>query len=161
MELHPYLQQSSWVAAHRALGISVTAYSPLGNSNPDYRHSSPPSSSSSRFPSTLLRSFFSSKKEESALPPPLLQNNILKEIAERRNFTVAQVALSWNIGRGVSVIPKSSHERWIKENYESLECELGALDLVQLEEVGARYLTRFSNPSEKWGVELFGGLDDA
>ncbi|TVY40678.1 putative oxidoreductase [Lachnellula subtilissima] len=159
MELHPYLQQSSWIAANRALGISVTAYSPLGNSNPDYQHPSSPS----RFSSSLLRSFFWSKNTESAPlpPPPLLQNTILKEIAERRDCTVAQVALSWNAGRGVSVIPKSSHERWIKENYGSLECELGVLDLVQLEEVGVKYLARFSNPSEEWGVELFAGLDDA
>lgn len=162
MELHPYLQQSSWVAAHHALGISVTAYSPLGDANPDYRHSSSSSPSSSRFSSTLLRSFFSSKKKESPPPPPpLLQNNILKEIAERRNCTVAQVALSWNIGRGASVIPKSTHENWIKENYESSECELGDIDLIHLEEVGVRYLTRFANPSKKWGVELFEGLDDA
>ncbi|TVY48437.1 putative oxidoreductase [Lachnellula occidentalis] len=160
MELHPYLQQSSWVAAHRALGISVTAYSPLGNSSPDYRHSPTPSRFSSL--KSILRSCFSSnEKDITPPPPPLLQNTLLKEIAERRNCSVAQVALSWNVGRGVSVIPKSSHERWIKENYESLECELGVFDFAQLEEVGAKYLTRFSNPSEEWGVELFRGLDDA
>lgn len=34
MELHPYLQQSEWVAFHKTHGIHVTAYSPLGGTNP-------------------------------------------------------------------------------------------------------------------------------
>jgi alcohol dehydrogenase (NADP+) len=151
MELHPYLQQSSWIATHQTLGISVTAYSPLGNSNPTYHHSS----SSSSFPFSL----FLSKDKKS--PPSLLQNKVLKKIAERRHCTAAQVALSWGIGRGTSVIPKSSHEKWIKENYESLKCELGVVDLVELKEIGVEYLTRFNNPSKGWRVRLFKGLDDA
>jgi diketogulonate reductase-like aldo/keto reductase len=157
MELHPYLQQSVWVASHEALGISVTAYSPLGNSNPTYHQSSALSScgSSSWFPWYL----FSSKTKK--WPPPLLDNKTIKEIAERRNCTAAQVALSWGVGRGVSVIPKSKHEKWIKENYDSLNCELGVVDLVELKKVGAEYLTRFNNPSKGWGVKLFEGLDDA
>ena len=65
------------------------------------------------------------------------------------------------MGRGISVIPKSSHERWIKENYQSLKCELGVFDLVELKKVGVEYLTRFNNPSEGWGFKLFEGLDDA
>ncbi|TVY84854.1 putative oxidoreductase [Lachnellula suecica] len=150
MELHPYLQQSSWVTAHQALGISVTAYSPLGNANPTYNKTS-----ASSFPFSL----FSSKEKSS--PPPLLQNEVLKGIAERRNCTVAQVALSWNIGRGISVIPKSKHEKYIKENFESSECELGVVDLVELKAVGVEHLTRFNNPSQSWGVKLFEGLDDA
>lgn len=154
MELHPYLQQSSWITTHEVLGISVTAYSPLGNSNPTYQpscsHSSPRS-----FPWSL----FPSKNKES--PPPLLKNKALAEIAERRNCSVAQVALSWGMGRGVSVIPKSSHEKWIKENFESQKCELEVVDLVQLKAVGVEDLKRFNNPSKGWGVKLFDGLDDA
>lgn len=35
-EAHPYLQQRWWVEWHKAHGIAVTAYSPLGNTNPIY-----------------------------------------------------------------------------------------------------------------------------
>ncbi|PQE06048.1 putative aldo keto reductase family s protein [Rutstroemia sp. NJR-2017a BBW] len=135
MELHPYLQQSSWVATHKALGISLTAYSPLGNTNPTYdsRHKS---------------------------IPALLENQVLKEIAQERNCTMAQVALKWGMGRGVSVIPKSSHREWIRENLAAgEECELGYADLKRLRFVGRKWLARFNDPSRGWGVRLFERLD--
>lgn len=112
--------------------------------------------------SSFWNFFIGGKKDKKESPPLLLLENLtVKDIAERRNCTAAQVALSWGIGRGTSVIPKSSHEKWIKENYESLECELGVVDLVELKRVGVESLTRFNNPSKGWGVKLFEGLDGA
>ncbi|CAD6448971.1 5f217374-5ced-4bf8-abef-e58d4f71759f [Sclerotinia trifoliorum] len=138
MELHPYLQQSAWVSTHKALGIKMTAYSPLGNTNPIYNSSSsPPSSSSS--------------KEQQEKIPPLLQNEILREIAQSRNCTPAQVALKWNILRGISVIPKSSHKELIEENLQAEKCELTHADLTKLRFVGRKWLRRFNNPGEDWG----------
>ncbi|KUJ10149.1 Aldo/keto reductase [Mollisia scopiformis] len=155
MEMHPYLQQTSWLATHQALGISVTAYSPLGNSNPTYD----PSSTCSK---TSLLSFLSSLfTGDKQTPPPLLKNPTIQAIADRRKCTTAQVALSWGMGRGTSVIPKSKHEKWIVENYESLKCELGVVDLVELKKVGVDWTTRYNNPSKGWGVKLFEGLEDA
>lgn len=78
MEMHPYLQQTSWLATHQALGISVTAYSPLANSNPIYD----PSVSHHCF---SVSSFFSSlfaSNEKKTTPTPLLKNPVLLEIAE-------------------------------------------------------------------------------
>ncbi|KAL3421720.1 aldo/keto reductase [Phlyctema vagabunda] len=135
MELHPYLQQSSWVATHKALGISLTAYSPLGNTNPTYGHD---------------------KKDA---PPPLLKNDALVDIARARNCTTAQVSLAWGMGRGISVIPKSSHPDHILGNLHADDCVLTYLDLKRLRLEGRKYLTRFNNPSDKWGVSLFEGLD--
>jgi len=83
MEMHPYLPQSAWVATHKALGIAVTAYSPLGNSNPAYK---------------------------SSFPPPLLKNDVLLEVSGSSGCTMAQIALKWGMERGTSVIPKSAHE---------------------------------------------------
>ncbi|KAF7956235.1 hypothetical protein EAE96_005155 [Botrytis aclada] len=158
MELHPYLQQSAWVATHKALGIKMTAYSPLGNTNPTYHSSSSPPLSTSSSSWTSWTSLFrpSSSKPKA---PPLLQNPILLDIAEQRNCTPAQVALKWNMGRGISVIPKSSHEEWIKENLQAGECELTHADLTKLRFVGRKWLSRFNNPGEEWGVTLFEGLD--
>jgi diketogulonate reductase-like aldo/keto reductase len=138
MELHPYLQQSAWVSAHQALGISVTAYSPLANSNPVYDPSS---------------------REDRSIPPPLLKNDVVIQIAENRNCTAAQVALAWGIGRGTSVIPKSSHAEYIREDYEALDCELGVTDFAKLKVLGTEFLHRFNNPSRQWGVDFFEGLE--
>lgn len=136
MELHPYLQQTSWIATHKALGISVTAYSPLGNSNPVY-------------------------KDDSENPPPLLKNDLLVRIGERIGCTPAQVSLSWGITRGTSVIPKSSHREHIEQNLGALDCELGVKDLGEITLMEKDYVKRFNNPSKNWGVKLFDGLQDA
>jgi len=133
MELHPYLQQSTWIAAHETLGISVTAYSPLGNSNPTYG--------------------------DKDYPPALLKNDVILEIAGDTDCTPAQVALAWGLSRGTAVIPKSSHTAHIEENFGAQQCELGVNALAKLKLLGSKFLTRFNNPSEKWDVELFGGLD--
>lgn len=136
MELHPYLQQSEFIQWHEENGIHVIAYSPLGNMNPTYH-----------------------KKKHA--PPLLLKNGYIQRIAKRRNATPAQVALARGTGRGVSVIPKSSHTRLIEENFGSLDVELNKKDLKRFKKVVKRYLTRFNNPSEGWGIRLFDGLDDA
>ncbi len=46
----------------------------------------------------------------------IFTNEILTEIAEAHNKTVAQVILRWNVQRGVVVIPKSIHKERIEEN---------------------------------------------
>ena len=84
-ELHPYLQQADWVEWHHQNMISVTAYSPLGNLNPIY----------------------DSPGRSKSKPPSLLENKDVSDIAKERGCTNAQVALSWGMGRGYSVIPKS------------------------------------------------------
>jgi alcohol dehydrogenase (NADP+) len=141
MELHPYLQQAEWVDFHQKHGIHVTAYSPLGNMNPIYRKSS--------------------KRDKSAHPPLLLENKVMKKIADERGCTPAQVALAWGISRETSVIPKSSHPEYIRENSGSLECRLHKKDNGKIKKLGRKFLKRFNNPSERWGVDLFEGLDDA
>lgn len=131
MELHPYLIQEEWVKAHKAHGIAVTAYSPLGNMNPTYGPKA----------------------------PLLLEPRIIA-IGKKRKCTPAQVVLAWGMSHGVSVIPKSKHEKYIKENIESVDCELKKDDIAQINKLGDTP-ERFNNPSKSWGVRLFEGLDDA
>ena len=140
-ELHPYLQQSDWVQWHKDNGINVTAYSPLGNANPIYDSPSD-----------------SGDEDE---PPVLLQNEVVTNIALVRRCTPAQVVLAWGLSRGTSVIPKSSHAGRIEENFGSLECVLQEGDLDEITALGKKWVKRFNNPSESWGVKLYEGLDDA
>lgn len=142
MELHPYLPQQMWIYAHTALGIAVTAYSPLGNMNPTYGDRS-------------RRSVTTQSKA-----PLLLENETIIRISEKRDCTPAQVVLAWGMSRGTSVIPKSKHEGYIEENFGAVKCVLDTDDLAQIDELGDRPV-RFNNPSEGWGVHLFEGLDDA
>ena len=138
-ELHPYLQQVEFVEWHKANGIDVTAYSPLANLNPTY----------------------GSPGESKDAPPSLLVSQDITKIAKERGCTNAQVALAWGMGRGHSVIPKSQHADRIKENFASVNCKLEEEDYATIEELGKKYLKRFNNPSEGWGVSLFEGLEDS
>jgi alcohol dehydrogenase (NADP+) len=142
MELHPYLPQAKWIYAHKAHGIAVTAYSPLGNMNPTYGDRS-------------RRAVTTQSKA-----PLLLENKIIKSIAEKLECTPAQVVLAWGMSRGTSVIPKSKHESHIEENLGATGCQLGTDDLADIDELGEEPV-RFNNPSDAWGVHLFDGLDDA
>lgn len=138
MELHPYLQQTEWVRWHKEQDITVTAYSPLGGTNPTYH--SPDSDGSSD-------------------PPPLLQNPLLSKIAKRRDCTIAQVALAWGRGRGTSVIPKSSKIEHLEQNIGFLKCTLQEEDFEAIEKYGHKHVKRYNNSANGWGVDLFDGLD--
>jgi alcohol dehydrogenase (NADP+) len=147
MELHPYLVQQKWVKEHEKLGIAVTAYSPLGNMNPTYGNRA-------QHTSTLP---FSSSSDHHRL---LIEEPVIKAIASKRNCTAVQVVLAWGMSRGVSVIPKSKHEKYIKENFGAKDCGLEKVDLTEIEGLGEEP-KRFNNPGKGWGVRLFEGLDGA
>ncbi len=51
------------------------------------------------------------------------ENNLLQSIADAHQKSISQVILRWNIQRGVVVIPKSTHQQRIEENF----CYLGFL----------------------------------
>ncbi|KAL4039229.1 hypothetical protein IC575_002878 [Cucumis melo] len=48
----------------------------------------------------------------------VLQNPILKAIADKLGKTPAQVALRWGLQKGHSMLPKSTSESRIKENFD-------------------------------------------
>ncbi|EJU2021589.1 aldo/keto reductase, partial [Escherichia coli] len=45
------------------------------------------------------------------------ENNLLQSIADAHQKSISQVILRWNIQRGVVVIPKSTHQQRIEENF--------------------------------------------
>lgn len=54
----------------------------------------------------------------------IFTNPVLTEIAENHHKTVGEVMLRWNLQRGVVVIPKSVHEKRIRENFDVFDFEL-------------------------------------
>jgi len=107
VELHPYLQQDALIAACKALGVAVTAYSPLG---------SPDSAAMMRRHDDVL----------------LTQHPTIVEIADAHQATPGQVLIAWAIARGTSVIPKSVNPGRIAENWGARELSLTLADMTAI-----------------------------
>lgn len=129
LETHPCLQQTAFVNWNLARGLRVIAYSPLGNMNPFYNSSD----------------------------TPLLQDPFLISLARKNGITVAQLALSWGMHRGIVVIPKSEHEDRVLVNLQAQHVRLADDDFQAINAYDRK--TRFNNPSDIWGVQLYTGLD--
>ncbi len=56
----------------------------------------------------------------------------LKRIADKHNATVAQIVLAWGMKRGIHMIPKTSTESRLKENFDSLKVKLDEQDLKDI-----------------------------
>lgn len=132
-ETHPYLQQQEFVDWHAEQNITVIAYSPLANMNPTYKD---------KYPGL----------------GPILEDPFWKDLAGKKNVTVAQAVLAWGRQRGTVVIPKSVHQKRIAENLGSLHVRFSKKEMSAIAQQDRR--SRFNNPSKGWGVELFEGLDD-
>jgi len=107
VELHPYLQQQELIDFCHAHGIHVTAYSPLGSMD---RHES-------------------MKKEGEPVP---LKSDIIMAIAQKNGMSPARVLIRWQLQRNIAVIPKSTNPVRLKENLDSLNCELSETDMAEI-----------------------------
>ena len=113
VEMHPFLPQDGLVGFCMEHGILMTAYSPLGS--PD------------------------SRNEKHAEDPKLLTNPIVKEVASKHGVTEGQVLIAWSIAREIAVIPKSTNEGRIKENFEASKIQLDDHDMMELRDIGVSH----------------------
>ncbi|PNS19915.1 hypothetical protein CAC42_7882 [Sphaceloma murrayae] len=130
IELHPYLQQKSFVEWHQQKGIHVTQYSPFGNSNEIY--------------------------DKGKGIGKLIEDPVLVEVGKKHGKTGAQAALAWGIAHGRTVIPKSKTPERIRANLEG-DFELGLADLQKVAEIDKKL--RFNDPSENFGWDFYTDLD--
>ena len=65
----------------------------------------------------------------------LFTHPVLTEIGKKYGKTAAQVALRWNIQRGVAVIPKSVHEERIRQNIDVFDFALSDEDMAKIREM--------------------------
>lgn len=65
----------------------------------------------------------------------LFTHPVLAEIGKKYGKTAAQVALRWNIQRGVAVIPKSVHEERIRQNIDVFDFALSDEDMSKIREM--------------------------
>ncbi len=81
---------------------------------------------------------------------------ILTEIGTKYNKTAAQVALRWNIQRGVVVIPKTVHEDRMKQNFDVFDFELTNedMDKIKTMDIGHSEIVNHFDP--QWIKGLHG-----
>ena len=80
--------------------------------------------------------------------PELMKNPLLLSIAEKHHCTVAQVALAWNMSTGVIPLPRSKNPGRLKENHGSVEIELTAEEMHEIDNDREHYFRALREGSE-------------
>jgi diketogulonate reductase-like aldo/keto reductase len=69
----------------------------------------------------------------------LLNNEVLTEIANKHNKSVAQVILRWDVENGIITIPKSTKEHRIVENASIFDFELTKEEIERIDELNQNH----------------------
>jgi len=133
VELHVYLQQRELVDFCQKNGITVVAYSPLGN--PGYNK--------------FLKKFGQEAREL----PNILGDSVINKIAEKHSKTPAQIALRFLLQRGIAAIPKSVTPKRIRENIDVFDFALDDDDVKALTDLEVGESARVCD------FKVFAGLD--
>ncbi|KAL7422064.1 hypothetical protein Q5752_003839 [Cryptotrichosporon argae] len=133
LERHPYLPQNKFMAFHKEIGMHVTAYSPLGNTNPSYA-------------------------EEGGLPP-IQENKAVLAVANKWNISPANVLISLQLKDGCSVLPKSVTPARIDENL--LVVALDDEDVKAITQATEGQRKRYCDFSGPVGYHFYADLDDS
>ncbi|XP_010529793.1 PREDICTED: aldo-keto reductase family 4 member C9-like [Tarenaya hassleriana] len=112
VECHPSWQQDKLHQFCKSNGIHLSGYSPLGSPG-----------------TTWLKS-------------DVLKSPILKMVAEKVGKTPAQVALRWGIQMGHSVLPKSTNQGRIQENFDVFDWSVPDYLFSKLSEIEQARLIR-------------------
>ena len=72
----------------------------------------------------------------------LIENEILLEISKKYNKTVTQIILRWNYQSGISMVPKSSNKKRIKQNIDILDFKLKNYEMDKINLLNENYRVR-------------------
>ena len=120
IELNPYNADYDILEACKENNILVQAYAPLGSSE----------------------KFQKGGKK-------VLENEVLVNMARDKDCTVAQIALSWALSKGVGVVTKTEQEKRMKENISAANIKLNDEEIKAIDAVniGQRFFNdRYSIP---------------
>ncbi|KAJ4770624.1 NAD(P)-linked oxidoreductase superfamily protein [Rhynchospora pubera] len=126
IETHPYFQRDSLVRFCQKHGVCVTAHTPLGGA-------------------AANTEWFGSVS--------CLDDPTLKALAEKYNKTVAQLILKWGLQRNTVVIPKSSKEERLRENFQVSDFTISDDDMDKIKAIDRKYRT--NQPAKFWGIDLY------
>ena len=119
IELHPYFNQKElreYCAKHH---IVITSYCPLSNLNPAA----------------------GTDAQASAL-----HNPVIKELAQAKNKSPAQIIIRWHLQNGLTVIPKTVTPARLAENANVYDFSLSADEMQKIDELGVSFRKRMVNP---------------
>ncbi|XP_062592948.1 aldo-keto reductase family 1 member A1-A-like, partial [Saccostrea cucullata] len=114
VECHIYLPQIDLFEACKKLGLTITAYSPLG--------------SPGRF--ALCKQ---------AGDPVVLEDPVILKIARNHGKSPAQILLRHFIQRGIIVIPKSVTPERIQSNFQGFDFSLSKKDMEEINNIKTRH----------------------
>ncbi len=127
VELHPLLQQKELLEYCNSEHVFMTAYSPLGSGD---------------------RSDAMKGEDEANL----FEIETLQNIARKNNASIGQVLINWHLQRGTAVIPKSTSQEHIEENFKAASLNLSEDDMKKIEALDEhkRFITGkfFEEPSK-------------
>ncbi len=101
VEVHPFLDQSKVIAACRAHGMAVVAYSPIARGGAK-------------------------------------SDKVLNRIGKLRGKTAAQVCLRYLVQQGIVVIPRTSKDERLKENFAIFDFELSSAEMTEIAKIARR-----------------------
>ena len=121
--------ESEVLPALRELHIGLVAYSPLGRGFLSGRFSSPDELDANDF-----------RRSQPRLTGENLAQNqriaaTLRALATKKGVTMGQLALAWILARGSDIvpIPGTKREKYLEENWRSLEVTLSTAELADIE----------------------------
>jgi D-xylose reductase len=129
IEHHPYLVQPELLKLAKKEGIAVTAYSSFGPA-----------------------SFKEFNMEHATKLTPLMEDDTIKKIAAKYQRQPSQVLLRWATQRGLAIIPKTTREQVMKENFESTDFDLSEEDIATISSMDRNI--RFNQPSNYFPTEM-------
>lgn len=83
---------------------------------------------------------------------------VLVEIGKQYNKTAAQVALRWNIQRGVIVLPKSVHKERIIQNFDVFDFTLNEEDMHKINALNCCEVSEIVNHYDPQVVKMIEGV---
>lgn len=83
----------------------------------------------------------------------IFKNEVISEIGNKYNKSVAQVILRWLIQRDIVVIPKTIRPERMKENFDVFDFELNTQDMIRITELDTKK-SLFINHSSVEAVKL-------
>lgn len=85
----------------------------------------------------------------------MIKDETIVKIAKKHNKTPAQIALRWNVQRGIIVLPKSVHKERIHENINIFDFKLDDEDMKEINQLGKTKKQRVVMPVEIHGFSPF------
>ncbi len=87
----------------------------------------------------------------------IFKHPVLTKIGEKYGKTAAQVALRWNIDRGVVIIPKSTHIERIEQNIDIWDFQLSKEDMEEIAslDIGHSEIVNHYDPAFVKGLHSF------